>query len=75
ILNLRKSLYAAEKKIDKLSSEVEELKTKHDSLDKIRAEGKQQFTAVMERISTIQKAVDEIHSAVHKIGEIAKTQL
>lgn len=75
ILNLRKSLFAAEKKIDKLSSEVEELRTKHESVDKIRSESKAQFASVMERIGTIQKAVDDIHKAVHKIAEIAKDQV
>jgi transcription elongation factor Elf1 len=75
IMNLRKSLYSAEKKIDNLTKEIDELKTKHESIDKIRSESKAQFSSVMERITTIQKAVDDIHKAVHKIAEIAKNQI
>lgn len=75
IMNLRKSLLSAEHRIDKLSTELEELRFRNDSIEKIRAENKHQFASVIERIGTIQKAVDEIHKAVSKIGEIAKEQV
>jgi len=72
ILNLRRSLASAEQKIEQLSSEVEEMATRRETLEKVRTEHIAKFGMIMEKVSAIQKSLEEIHKVVGKITEMAR---
>jgi len=72
VLNLRKSLAAAEAKIHSLEEDIEELNSRREALEKQRSDSVYKFGAVTEQVGLVQKALDEIANAVRKISEIAK---
>ena len=74
ILNLRRSLTAAEQKIEQLSAEVEEMTTRRETLEKVRMDHISKFGIVMEKVTVIQKSLEEIHKALNKIAEVARAE-
>ena len=74
ILNLRRSLAAAEQKIEQLASEVEEMTTRREMLEKVRMNYISRFGVVMEKVASIQKSIEEIHKALNKISEVAREE-
>jgi len=74
ILNLRRSLAAAEQKIEQLASEVEEMTTRREMLEKVRMNHISKFGIVMENVASIQKSIEEIHKALNKIAEVAREE-
>ena len=74
VLNLRRSLAAAEQKIEQLSSEVEEMTTRREMLEKVRTDHISKFGIIMERVTVIQKSLEEIHKALNKIAEVAREE-
>ena len=72
VLNLRKSLSAAEAKITSLQEDVAELKSRRESLEKQHQDAISKFGAVSEQTGIIQKALDDVANAIRKISEIAK---
>jgi len=74
ILNLRRSLAAAEQKIEQLAAEVEEMTTRREMLEKVRMNYISRFGVVMEIVASIQKSIEEIHKALNKIAEVAREE-
>ena len=74
ILNLRRSLAAAEQKIEQLSGEVEEMTTRRETLEKARISQIAKFGLVLDKVAGIQKSLDEIHKALSKIAEVAREE-
>ena len=74
ILNLRRSLAAAEQKIEQLSAEVEEMTSRREMLEKVRMNYISRFGVVMEKVASIQKSIEEIHKALNKISEVARDE-
>jgi transcription elongation factor Elf1 len=72
ILNLRKSLAAAESKVASLDEDVDELNSRRQSLEKLRSDTVYKFGSVAEQISIVQKALDDIANAIRKISEATK---
>ena len=72
ILNMRRSLVAAEERIKHLESEVDELSVRRDQLEKARSENMFRFGTILERTGQIQKSLEEIAVALHQISESAK---
>jgi transcription elongation factor Elf1 len=72
ILNLRKSLSAAESKVASLDEDVDELNSRRESLEKLRSDTVYKFGSVAEQISIVQKALDDIANAIRKISEATK---
>ena len=72
ILNLRKSLAAAESKVASLDEDVDELNSRREALEKQRSDTVYKFGSVAEQISIVKKAVDDIANAIRKISEITK---
>ncbi len=72
ILNLRKSLSAAESKVASLDEDVDELNSRREALEKQRSDTVYKFGSVAEQISIVKKAVDDIANAIRKISEITK---
>lgn len=72
IINLRKSLAAAEFRIQQLEAEIKDLAGKRDALEKIRSNNMYQFGAILEKVGVLQRAQEEILSALGKIAEIAQ---
>ena len=74
ILNLRRSLAAAEQKIEQLSSEVEEMTARREMLEKVRTDHISKFGSVMEKVATIQKSIEDIQKSLSKIAEVAREE-
>ena len=74
ILNLRRSLAAAEQKIEQLSSEVDEMTVRRETLEKVRTGHISRFGVVAEKVAAIQKAIEEIHKALNKISEVTREE-
>lgn len=72
VLNLRKSLAAAEAKAASLQEELEELNSRREALEKQRSDTVYKFGSVSEQVSIIQNSLDEIAGAIRKISEVAK---
>jgi transcription elongation factor Elf1 len=72
IVNLRRSLAASEMRIKQLEAEVEELTVRRDQLEKVRAENMFRFGTVLEKTGTIQRSLEEIAVALHRITESAR---
>jgi transcription elongation factor Elf1 len=72
IVNLRRSLAASEMRIKQLEAEVEELTVRRDQLEKVRAENMFRFGSIIEKTGVIQKSLEEIAVALHRISESAK---
>jgi len=74
ILNLRRSLAAAEQKIEHLSAEMEELTTRREMLERVRMNYISRSGVVMEKVASIQKSIEDIHKALNKISEVAREE-
>lgn len=74
ILNLRRSLTAAEHKVEQMSAEVEEMVTRREMLEKVRTGHIANFGVILEKVAAIQKSLDEIHKALAKIAEVARDE-
>ena len=72
ILNMRKSLAAAEARISSLEEDIDELNSRRDALEKQRQDTVYKFGAVAEQASLIQKSMDDIANALRKIGGVSK---
>lgn len=72
ILNLRKSLSAAETRIADLESEVEALTARRDLLEKARTDNMFRLGTVNDRVATIQRAMEEISKALKDITDVAR---
>lgn len=72
IVNLRRSLIASEMRIKQLEAEVEELTVRRDQLEKVRAEDMFRFGSILEKSGTIQKSLEDIAVALHRITESAR---
>lgn len=73
VLSLRKSIAAAEAKINHLESEVAELEARRDALEKQRTETVYKNGAVLEQVGLIQRSLDDIANALRKISESVKS--
>jgi hypothetical protein len=67
ILNLRKSLTAAESRIQQLESEIEDLTAKRDALERIRINNMYQFGTITEKVGILQKALEDLATMLSKI--------
>jgi len=74
ILNLRRSLGAAELRIGQLEAHVRELTSRRGILEKSRTDNIRRFETVLERTHQIQKALQELSSMVETIQEMAKRE-
>lgn len=72
ILNMRKSLLAAEARISSLEEDLDELNSRRDVLEQQRQDTIYKFGSVAEHVSVIQKSMDDIANALRKIGDVSK---
>lgn len=72
ILNLRRSLAAAEERIKQLESEVEELDARRAQLEEMRAANMFKFGAILEKTGAVQKALQDIAVTLNEISESSK---
>jgi transcription elongation factor Elf1 len=72
IVNLRRSLAGSEMRIKQLEAEIEELTVRRDQLEKVRAENMFRFGTILEKTGVIQKSLEDIAVALHRISESAK---
>lgn len=72
VLNMRKSLAAADAKISSLEEDIEELNSRRDALERQKQDTLYKFGAIAEQVSVIQKSLDDISNALRKIGESTK---
>jgi transcription elongation factor Elf1 len=72
ILNLRKSLAAAEDRTRRLEADLEDMTAKRDALDKVRADNVFQFGSILERVSVLQQTQTDIIGVLNNIAEIAQ---
>jgi transcription elongation factor Elf1 len=72
IRNLRKSLAAAEFRIQQLESDLQDMTSKRDDLEKVRTDNMYQFGAILEKVGVLQRAQEEILGALGKIADIAQ---
>lgn len=73
VLSLRKSLSSAESRISALQSEVAELNSRREALERQRTETVYKYGAVVEQVGFIQKSMDDIANALRKISESVKS--
>lgn len=74
ILNLRRSLSLAERKIDHLQSELEELGQRREILEKTRTDGLFVYGKVAEQLDHIDTCMVDVAKAVRAIKDIMKTE-
>jgi transcription elongation factor Elf1 len=74
ILNLRRSLSAAELKIERLSVEIDSMTIRRESLEKTRMSNMGKFSQVLERVSALQKLQEDSLKQMQKIVEICKEE-
>ena len=67
ILNLRRSLAAAERKIQELERKVRDLNAKGEILEKARANSMYRFGMVLEKAGVIRRAIQEISDILKDI--------
>ncbi|MDI6774784.1 MAG: hypothetical protein QME60_05240 [Verrucomicrobiota bacterium] len=72
IINLRRSLGAAEDRIKRFEAEIEELNVRRETLEKARSDNIYQFGQVLEKVGVIQKLQKQIADHLEKVSEIAK---
>lgn len=72
VLNLRKSLSAAELRISELEEDLHEVESRRDGLEKQRADVVFKFGAIAEQVSLMQKSMDDIADSLRRIGESVK---
>jgi transcription elongation factor Elf1 len=72
ILNLRRSLASAESRIVELETQVEELASRREALEKKRVDDLYRFGQVLEKAGVIQTALATIAEALKTISAIAE---
>lgn len=72
ILNLRRSLTAAESRIEQLESEVEALHARRESLEQSRTASMSKFGVILEKIAMIQKALTDVSRTLQDISKVAR---
>lgn len=72
ILNLRRSLSAAEFRIQQLENEVHELSSRRDSLEQGRTDSLFKIGTIQEKLGTLQSLLDEAFKSVSEIANITK---
>ena len=72
ILNLRRSLSAADFRIKQLEAEVDEVNERREMLEKTRRDNIYQFGQILEKVGVIEKTTKDINQTLDKISEIAK---
>jgi len=72
ILNLRRSLAAAQTRTQELEAEVEELRARRAALEKDRAERMRQFGGILSRVGVIQEALRRVNEALEQITDTAR---
>jgi len=72
ILNLRRSLTAAESRIEQLESEVEALNARRESLEQSRTVSMSKFGVILEKIAMIQKALTDVSRTLQDISKVAR---
>lgn len=74
IVNLRRSLSAAEFRIKQLESELIEMDSRRESLENIRTKNMYRFGTVLEKVGVVEKAMKQIVDALDKISEVCKEE-
>jgi len=74
ILNLRRLLSTSEYRIKQLETEVEELNSRRETLEKDHADNMYRFGTILEKLGVISKAVEEISNALDKTSKVAKRE-
>ena len=72
ILNLRRSLTAADFRIRQLEAEIDEINERRESLEKTRRDNIYQFGQILEKVGVVEKLVKDITQTLDKVSEIAK---
>jgi len=72
ILNLRRSLSAAEARIEQLESEIEALHSRRENLEKTRTDNMFKFGMILEKIGIIQKTLTDVGKILQEISKIAR---
>ena len=72
ILNLRRSLAAADFRIKQLESEIEELNARRETLEKTRRDNIYQFGQILEKVGSVEKLIRDVSATLEKVSEIAK---
>jgi len=72
ILNLRRSLAAAEARIEQLESEIEALHSRRENLEQTRTDNMYKFGTILEKVGIIQKALTDIGKTLQEIAKIAR---
>lgn len=72
ILNLRRSLEAAQYRAKSLENEVRELTARREALEKGRAQNLFRFGTIQEKVGAIEAALEEIRNALEVISETSK---
>jgi transcription elongation factor Elf1 len=74
ILNLRRTLAAADFRIEQLETEVADLNARLQSQERERAENLFQNTAILENAEVIDKALDDMRRALQAITDAAREE-
>ena len=72
ILNLRRSLTAAEARIEQLESEMEALHERRESLEQNRTSSMHKFGVIIEKVGMIQKLLTDVSRSLQDISKIAR---
>jgi hypothetical protein len=72
ILNLRRSLAAAEYRIGQLEAKIKEFTSHHEAAEKVRARDEARFRTIHEKVEPAQTALDEVSKGLKAIGEASR---
>ena len=72
VLNLRRSVSAAQSRIQELEDEVDGLRERRAALEKDRAERKMQFSGILSRIGVIQEGLRRVNEALEQVADTAR---
>ena len=72
ILQLRRALSVAERRIKNLEAEVEELTARREALEKHVASGSYRFSVILREAAVMQGALNELSDRVKKLAESAR---
>ena len=72
ILNLRRSVSAAESRIEQLESEIEALNSRRENLEQNRTDNMYKFGMILEKIGIVQKSLTDIARTLQEISKIAR---
>ena len=74
ILNLRKSLTAAEQRIVHLENEVEALTERRDALESLHSGNEDRLQVIREQVAAVQRATEQIAAAFENITETLEAE-